>query len=86
MRGQSARIGGETQFGYRADETYSTISQIVKRNRGRQTELTRGWHTLPQHLNERIGFCGCRILRFLKGAGLDAASLGRRAPPDETLA
>jgi hypothetical protein len=31
--------------------------------------------TLPPHSIERISFYGCRTLRFLKGPGLDAASL-----------
>lgn len=31
--------------------------------------------TVPHHPNERTSFYGCRTLRFLKGPGLDAASL-----------
>jgi hypothetical protein len=34
-----------------------------------------GWATLPLYPNERISFYGCQTLRFLKGPGLDAASL-----------
>jgi hypothetical protein len=47
-----------------------------------KTPITRvvlicGWHILPHQREVRTGFCGWRTIRFLKTAGLDAASVSR---------